>query len=440
MTNFIEAEIEVKKYLRIRYQNSTTVDLYALRLIELFKYYPATNPIEISELEINGFIKVLVNRKSSYSLVNQFIQSAEYYYNHINKKSYIFDKRNLPKRIEKSVQILDQKDVFLIIDNFSNTKHKAIFALIYSCCLEIRELLNIRQSDINTKRLPYFINIRDKNNTIYRQCYISNRVKKLIAKYWTDCSHKPISYLFEGAKEGEKYSETSVHSVIKKSFADVGLTSDFEIKVLRLSYIKHMVDLGVPLIKVLDNIGIRHFESIKRYTKLIHGDSKLDFTPLDKIIGNPKIYEPEIEELERIIFTLNTEDEQEYLLEALQCFRAGALKAGIVFTWSACIRFLQIKCIAKGYPSINEVLKKMQSNKNISNLSDFETIKESNFLTIAFELKIISKHEKSQLENNLNLRNHCGHPSEYKPEINKAKAFVEDIINLMKKKSNGSYK
>jgi hypothetical protein len=242
--------------------------------------------------------------------------------------------------------------------------------------------------------------------------------------------------LFEGAKKGEKYSETSVHNVIKKSFEHAGFTSDSEIKVLRLSHIKHMTDLGIPLIIVLDNIGIRHYESIHRYTKLVHGNSKIDFTPLDKIIGNQKIFEPEIEELERIIFffTLSTEDEQEYLVEALLCFRAGALKAGIVFTWSACIRYLQIRCIAKGYPAINRALKKMQSNKNISSLPDFETIKELNLLTIAFELKIISKHEKSQMENNLDLRNHCGHPSEYKPEINKAKAFIEDIINLIKKK------
>lgn len=433
MIDFNEIEVDIKNYLKIRYNNRVTIDLYSLRLMDLFKYYPATLPLELTEKEINNYIRVLVNRKSSFSYVSQFIQAAEYYYNHINKKSYIFNRKILPPKIETKVEILDQKDIFLMIDNFSNKKHKALFTLIYSCCLELSELLSIRLSDINTKKYPFYAKIRDTNDEIKRQCYISNRVKHVLAEYWKSCNSKPEMFLFEGDFKGKKYSKTSARNIVKNTFKDNGFSCSSEIKVLRISYMKHMVELGMPIINVLDNLGIWNFETIKKYTNIIHGELKIDFTPLDKIIGNPKISEPEIESLESVIFSLKSEEVQEYLLEALQCFRAGALRAGIVFTWSACIRFLQKKCITKGFPEINKALTKMKSPKKVKKLSDFEVIKEMNLLAIAFELKIISKHERKELENNLDLRNHCGHPSVYKPEINKAKAFIEDIVNLLKK-------
>ena len=198
---------------------------------------------------------------------------------------------------------------------------------------------------------------------------------------------------------------------------------------------QHMVALGIPIIVILESLGIQGFDTINKYTKAIHGNIKIEFTPLDKLIGNPKVNEPEIEDLEKLVFTLKSKDEREYLLEAIQCFRSGALKAGIVFTWSAFIRILQNRCINKGYKSINLAAEKLKFSKRFAKITDFESIKETNLLKLALELKIISKHQKSQMDNNLDLRNHCGHPSSYKPEINKAKAFIEDIVNLIKNES-----
>lgn len=432
MIDLIQAETEIKKYLKIRYTNGKTIELYAKRFMDFLKYYPATEPLEIRESEINTYIKVLINRKDSRSLILQFIQVAEFYYNHIHKKSFILYRKNLPRQIEKEINVLDQEEVFRIIENFTNLKHKAIFVLMYSCCLELSELINIRISDLNSKRYPYSIQVRDRNGEVYRKAIISEKVIGSLNKYWKDCKTKPTEYFIEGAKLGTRYSKSSAEKVIKRSFEEVGITGESAIKVLRRTYMQHMVDLGVPIIIILDSLGIQHFDSIKKYTKAIHGDVTIDFTPLDKLIGKSKINEPEVDDLERLIFTLKSKDEQEYLLEAIQCFRSGALKAGIVFSWSAFIRNLQNKCIDKGYERINEAAAKLKFAKKFSNLIDFETIKETNLLSLALELKVLSKHQKSEMENNLNLRNHCGHPSSYKPEINKAKAFIEDVVILMK--------
>ncbi|MFD1552606.1 hypothetical protein DNU06_15450 [Putridiphycobacter roseus] len=432
MIDLIQAELEIRRILNVRYSNIKTIDIYTKRFMDFVRYYPATEPIDIKEAELNAYIKVIISKKSSRSLIMQFIQVAEYYFNHIHKKSFVIYRQNIPSAREKEINTLEQEQVFLMIDNFENMKHRIIFVLVYSCCLELTELLNLRVSDINSKKEPFYLQVRNASGDVVRKASISPKIIEYLNEYWQTCITKPQEYLLEGPEAGKKYGKTSAEKVIKKAFEENGMVSAFVVKTLRRSYMEHMVSLGIPIISILEKLDVHHFDSIKKYTRAIHGSVKIDFTPLDKLIGKPKINEPEIEDLEQLVFTLNSEDEKEYLLEAIQCFRAGALKAGIVFSWSSFIRILQNRCEKKGYKAINEASAKLKFRKKFEKISDFESIKELNLLKLAFELKVISKHQLSQMENNLDLRNHCGHPSSYKPEINKAKAFIEDLVNIIK--------
>lgn len=433
MTDFDKIREELFGYFRLRGYQESTIKLYSKMLIELFKYYPTTDPSSITLSQIHTYINVLVTRKLSYSSVNQFFQAADYYYNHINRKDYRLNRRLLPIKKETITELLSQEQVFLIIDNIQNIKHKAIVTLLYSCGLDIKELIKLRLTDIKSNSKPPKLLIRENDNKVLRQAIISEKVLKLLRDYWH--LDKPKVWLFEGQTPSSQYSERSVRAVIEQAFESAGFPMDSEAKVLRKTYIKHMVELGVPLIVVMNHLGLRSFDSVERYTKLIHGDIDVSFSPIDKIVGKSEIKEIEIDDLESLIFSLENDDEKEYLREALSCFRVGALRAGIVFSWVAGIRFIQNKCIELGYNSINNALQKSNSGaKKIKGLDDFETLKDLTILSIGFELGVISKHQRSQLENNLDLRNHCGHPSSYSPEINKARAFIEDIVNLMKKK------
>ncbi len=47
---------------------------------------------------------------------------------------------------------------------------------------------------------------------------------------------------------------------------------------------------------------------------------------------------------------------------------------------------------------------------------------------------LIQKTSKGELDKHLDLRNYCGHPSEYYPETQKIKAYLEDLINIIFKK------
>ena len=73
---------------------------------------------------------------------------------------------------------------------------------------------------------------------------------------------------------------------------------------------------------------------------------------------------------------------------------------------------------------------------NTSIIDSFEYIKDETTIHLSERIGLFSKFEKNELINNcLGLRNKCGHPSSYKPEIQRVKSFVEEVLNMIYKKT-----
>ena len=61
----------------------------------------------------------------------------------------------------------------------------------------------------------------------------------------------------------------------------------------------------------------------------------------------------------------------------------------------------------------------------------FSTSKDKAFLLAAEGVDVLDKAERTTLEEALNLRNKCGHPTKYNPGIAKASSFIEDVTGIV---------
>jgi DNA-binding MarR family transcriptional regulator len=142
--------------------------------------------------------------------------------------------------------------------------------------------------------------------------------------------------------------------------------------------------------------------------------------------------EHDIGTLQATVSKIQNTDTRIYLEEGLKCLQVGALRACVVFIWVAAIRIIQEKLIAWYLTTINPAIKKHDPKaRDIRRLDDFAYIKDSLTLLAAKELGVIDKGQKDTLEEALNLRNRCGHPSKYVPGIKKVSAFIEDLVSIV---------
>ena len=123
---------------------------------------------------------------------------------------------------------------------------------------------------------------------------------------------------------------------------------------------------------------------------------------------------------------------REYINEAVDCLSIGALKAGVVFLWAGAVRTLQERVLTKGFPQVNAAIQVHDSRaRQVKKLDDFQYVKESVLLLAAEGVGVLDKAQRNTLEENLNLRNKCGHPNKYDPGIKKASSFIEDVTGII---------
>lgn len=146
--------------------------------------------------------------------------------------------------------------------------------------------------------------------------------------------------------------------------------------------------------------------------------------------------EPEIEHdvatLTALVSKVSNDDVRSYLEEALKCLQVGALRACVVFVWTAAVRTIQTEVMAKSSAAVTAAVQKHDPKaRPITKIDDLAYVKESVLLLAASDLGLLDKNEKDTLTEALNLRNRCGHPSRYRPGVKKVSAFVEDITSIV---------
>lgn len=154
-----------------------------------------------------------------------------------------------------------------------------------------------------------------------------------------------------------------------------------------------------------------------------------------KLLGLPEA-EPEIERdvatLARLAASVKDEDARGFIEESIKCLQVDALRAAVVFLWSGAIRTLHIAAWALGSKAVNAAVKRHDPKaRSLRKADDFANVKDAVTLKALQDLGILDKGEKGVMEDALNLRNRCGHPTKYKPGAKRASSYIEDVVGIV---------
>lgn len=242
-----------------------------------------TNPKPIKNITNDDVVRYvneyIIKNGLSFSYQNQVVNAVKLFFREVVHSDLNVDKIERPRREYKLPNVLSKEDVKLILNAHTNVKHKTMLSLIYACGLRRSELLNLKLTDIDSKR--GLLIIKQAKGRKDRITPISEKTIVMLREYYK--MYKPKVWLFEGQNTGDQYSEKSLQNVLKQALEKAKIKKPVTLHWLRHSYATHLLEAGTDIRYIQELLGHKSSKTTEIYTHVSTNSLQKIKSPFDDL-------------------------------------------------------------------------------------------------------------------------------------------------------------
>ncbi len=269
-----------KLWMEHKRYSESTIKTYIQAITIFLRFIKPKTTTEVKNEDMVRFVhEYLLPKKLSLSYQNQAVNAARLFFKTIQGSKLITEQIERPRREHKLPNVLSKEEVKAILDSYTNIKHKAMISLIYACGLRRSELLNLKPIDVDSNR--NLLIIRQSKGKKDRIVPISEKLIELLREYYK--ANHPKIWLFEGQKDKEQYSETSLQEVLKTAVKKTGIKKPVTLHWLRHSYATHLMESGTDLRYIQELLGHKSSRTTEIYTHVSTKNIQKIKSPFDDL-------------------------------------------------------------------------------------------------------------------------------------------------------------
>ncbi|MCK6541171.1 site-specific integrase [bacterium] len=268
------------EWLQSRRYGENTIKTYTDALRTFLRFHHSVPPDKITNDHIIKFnVEYIAKGHYSAAFQNQVVNAVKLFFSKIENTVLDLKSVHRPRREKLLPNVLSKQEVKAILDAPKNIKHKAMLSLIYSCGLRRSELLNLKITDIDSKR--GLVIIKQSKGKKDRVVPLGLKILQLLREYYL--SYKPKKWLFEGQNKEEQYSEQSLGKVLKMSVESAGIRKPVSLHWLRHSYATHLLENGTDLRYIQEILGHSSSRTTEIYTHVSTKNLQQIKSPFDDL-------------------------------------------------------------------------------------------------------------------------------------------------------------
>lgn len=186
-----------------------------------------------------------------------------------------------PKVAKTLPLVLAKEEVFDVLQAIQNFKHRVVIMFIYSTGARVSECVNVKVSDIDSKRMQ--VNIREGKGLKQRYVPLSPLLLGTLRRYHR--LYKPGHYLFEGAGgHGTHLGVSAVREICRKArYMTAHINKRYTPHTFRHCFATHLLEQGTNLLVIQRLMGHSDLSNTLKYLHVQQLDNKQVLNPLDNL-------------------------------------------------------------------------------------------------------------------------------------------------------------
>jgi len=225
------------------------------------------------------FLYCITKLKLSENTIHSRLNAVKFYFDQVlRREKFFFEEIPRPKKREILPKALSKEDIARIFAKVDNPKHLLMLKLCYGMGLRVSEIINLKITNIDSKRM--LVHIENAKGKKDRYVALPASILELLRSYYL--AYHPKIYLFEG-QYGGQYSIRSAQIVFKDALRKAKINKTVGIHGLRHSYATHLLEAGTDMTFIQKLLGHSDLKTTAIYAKVSNRQLGNVKSPLDDL-------------------------------------------------------------------------------------------------------------------------------------------------------------
>jgi integrase/recombinase XerD len=261
---------ELEKILKLQGKSPKTVDSYSRAVRRLANYFDRC-PLDVTRDEMRLYFADLVDRYS-WSTIKIDRNGIMFFWKYILHRHWDWIEIIKPPQIKRIPDVLSIAETIQLMNMIEKLRYRVCLFTIYSMGLRFGEGLTLEVGDIDSSRMQ--VHIRDAKGHKDRYVPLPDKTLHLLRRYWA--SHRNPRLMFPNMNGKLKrigntdrtMDRGGVSNALQAALRDCGINKRITIHSLRHSFATHLVESGVHLRLIQEQLGHASIKTTAIYTHL----------------------------------------------------------------------------------------------------------------------------------------------------------------------------
>jgi site-specific recombinase XerD len=264
-----------------RYKEKVQKDY--VRHVKNFAAFLGRSPDAASSEDVRRYQLHMATQRIGAPSINAAIAALRFFFNVTLERPDLVRHLTSVHKPRRAPVVLNQDEVIRLLATAPGLKYKAAFGVAYGAGLRVSEVVALKVSDIDSKRMT--LRVEQGKGQRDRYVMLSPQLLEWLREWWR--AARPQAWLFPGQNPVNPMSARQLSRAVRTAAQAAGIAKRVSPHTLRHSFATHLLEQNVDIRVIQVLLGHAKLETTALYTRVAVNTIRDVTSPLERLGANP---------------------------------------------------------------------------------------------------------------------------------------------------------